>query len=108
MIKAQQELVELKSMDKNMMTKTEKKAWKRKKRALESFINTEIERERLAKLPNSPYFYGNPYAYGGYGYYGSFYNPYPYYRRPVVIVKKQTPVYRPVPQYSNGHRQARK
>ncbi|MEZ4773900.1 MAG: hypothetical protein R3D00_12015 [Bacteroidia bacterium] len=112
-IKAQQELVELRSMDKRMMSKMEKKAWKRKKRALESFVNTELERERLAKLPNSPFYYGNPYAYGGTGFYGAYYNRYPVYRRPVVIVKQQPApiVCTPTPRNSssNGYRrQARR
>lgn len=113
-IKAQQELVELKSMDKHMMTKMEKKAWKRKKRALENFVNTELERERLAKLPNSPFYYGNPYAYGGTGFYGTYYNRYPVYRRPVVIVKQQsapvvcTPTPRNASSNSNGYRRQAK
>ncbi|MDX2245260.1 MAG: hypothetical protein SF052_00675 [Bacteroidia bacterium] len=108
-IQAQQELVELKSMDKDLMTKAEKKAWKRKKRALEHFVNTELERERLAKMPNSPFFYGNPYAYNRYnGYYGNYYNPYPVYRRPVVIIR-QPANYTPTPAPNNGYRrQARK
>lgn len=106
-VDAQRELIELKSMDKSQMTKIEKKAWKRKKRALQSFINSELERERMANRGFDPFFYGSPYAYGRF--YDPFFNPYRY-RRPVVIVRQRPqPQYCPPPSRTpSSNRQARR
>ena len=88
-VQAQMELIELKGMDKDAMTKSEKKAWKRKKRALASYINSEQERMMREKNPFwhlSPYNRYSP-LYSGYSYSSRYWNRPIRYSRPVVVVR---------------------
>ncbi|MEM7369428.1 MAG: hypothetical protein AAF587_12570 [Bacteroidota bacterium] len=76
---AVEELVELKQMDKSVMTKAEKKAWKARKKALRRIIAMEYDRLDSRYARNSWRYsrFGNPYygvhpgaVYGYPGYFG--------------------------------------
>ena len=87
LVQAQLELIELRGMDKSMMTKSEKRAWKRKKRALASYINSEQDRRMQTSNPFwhlSPYNRFSP-LYRGY----NVYRPVRY-SRPVVVVRSSS------------------
>lgn len=64
---AQDRLTELEMVDKRMLTKAEKKAWKREKRHLNRVIDRELDAIAFQQMAQNPWMYGT--------YYNPFWGP---------------------------------
>ncbi len=91
---AQEELAELEMVNKETLTKAEKKAWRKEKRQLNRAIDRELDVITYQRLAQNPWLYGpylNPVWGAGFGYARwGWNNPYRYRR----VVVRRAPVCR--------------